>query len=56
MKSYQNEINELITNTKEGYWSPFVLLNCITEELGELTTEILHKENIKKKFKSQQII
>ena len=52
MEIFQKDINDLILSTKDGYWNPPILLSCISEEVGELISEILHKEGIKKKYKS----
>lgn len=42
MKQLQNEVNEYISQFKEGYFSPLAMLARMTEELGELAREVNH--------------
>lgn len=38
----QKEVNQYISQFKEGYFSPLAMLARMTEELGELAREINH--------------
>jgi NTP pyrophosphatase (non-canonical NTP hydrolase) len=42
MKELQKEVDEYISQFKEGYFSPLAMLARLTEELGELAREINH--------------
>ncbi|MEK5442079.1 MazG nucleotide pyrophosphohydrolase domain-containing protein [Fredinandcohnia sp. FSL W7-1320] len=42
MKQLQEEVDEYISQFKEGYFSPLALLARLTEELGELAREVNH--------------
>ncbi|MEC2077446.1 nucleotide pyrophosphohydrolase [Metabacillus fastidiosus] len=42
MKQLQQEVDEYISQFKEGYFSPLAMLARLTEELGELAREINH--------------
>src|SRR3990172_5900391 len=44
----QRSVDELIATFKDGNWTPSILMNCISEEVGELTSEVLHKEGVKR--------
>lgn len=43
----QKRVDNLISSYKTGYWDPSILMNCLSEEVGELTAEVLHKEGVK---------
>ncbi|HHY73190.1 MAG TPA: nucleotide pyrophosphohydrolase [Bacillus bacterium] len=42
MEEMQKEVNQYISQFKEGYFSPLAMLARMTEELGELAREINH--------------
>ncbi|MDZ5473239.1 nucleotide pyrophosphohydrolase [Bacillus sp. 31A1R] len=42
MKELQNEVDQYISQFKEGYFSPLAMLARMTEELGELAREVNH--------------
>ncbi len=42
MKQMQQEVDEYISQFKEGYFSPLTMLARMTEEVGELSREINH--------------
>ena len=42
MKELQKEVDEYISQFKEGYFSPLAMLARLTEELAELAREINH--------------
>ncbi|WP_102346753.1 nucleotide pyrophosphohydrolase [Bacillus sp. Marseille-P3661] len=42
MKDMQDEVDQYISQFKEGYFSPLAMLARMTEELGELAREINH--------------
>lgn len=42
MEQLQNEVNQYISQFKEGYFSPLAMLARMTEELGELAREVNH--------------
>ncbi len=42
MKEMQVEVDQYISQFKEGYFSPLAMLARMTEELGELAREINH--------------
>lgn len=42
MEDMQKEVDQYISQFKEGYFSPLAMLARLTEELGELAREINH--------------
>lgn len=42
MKEMQKEVDQYISQFKEGYFSPLAMLARLTEELGELAREVNH--------------
>lgn len=42
LKQMQVEVDEYISQFKEGYFSPLAMMARLTEELGELAREINH--------------
>ncbi|MCQ6273897.1 nucleotide pyrophosphohydrolase [Bacillus sp. V3B] len=42
LKELQKEVDEYISQYKEGYFSPLALTARMTEELGELAREVNH--------------
>ncbi|MGO4888092.1 nucleotide pyrophosphohydrolase [Anaerobacillus sp. MEB173] len=42
VKDIQNEVDQYISQFKEGYFSPLAMLARMTEELGELAREVNH--------------
>lgn len=42
MKEMQEQVDEYISQFKEGYFSPLALMARLTEEAGELAREINH--------------
>ncbi|WP_458415443.1 nucleotide pyrophosphohydrolase [Schinkia sp. CFF1] len=42
MEEMQKEVDQYISQFKEGYFSPLAMLARLTEELGELAREINH--------------
>jgi NTP pyrophosphatase (non-canonical NTP hydrolase) len=42
MHQLQSEVDEYISQFKEGYFSPLAMMARLTEELGELAREINH--------------
>ncbi|RYL88847.1 nucleotide pyrophosphohydrolase [Sporolactobacillus sp. THM7-4] len=49
VKSLQDEVDQYISQFKEGYFSPLALMARLTEELGELAREVNHYYGEKKK-------
>ncbi|RLQ95240.1 nucleotide pyrophosphohydrolase [Falsibacillus albus] len=50
----QIEVDEYISQFKEGYFSPLAMLARMTEELGELSREVNHFYGEKPKKKSEK--
>jgi NTP pyrophosphatase (non-canonical NTP hydrolase) len=53
MREIQNEVDNYISQFKEGYFSPLAMLARLTEELGELAREINHYYGEKPKKKTE---
>lgn len=53
LKQIQNEVDEYISQFKEGYFTPLAMLARMTEELGELAREINHHYGEKPKKESE---
>jgi NTP pyrophosphatase (non-canonical NTP hydrolase) len=49
LKEAQKQVDDWISQYKEGYWSPFEILARLIEEVGELGREINHAYGHKKK-------
>lgn len=54
MKQLQEEVDEYISQFKEGYFSPLALTARMTEELGELAREVNHYYGEKPKKSSEK--
>ncbi|HZG72999.1 MAG TPA: nucleotide pyrophosphohydrolase [Chondromyces sp.] len=50
----QKEVDDYISQFKEGYFSPLAMMARLTEELGELAREINHYYGEKPKKKSEK--
>ncbi|MDN3450894.1 nucleotide pyrophosphohydrolase [Planococcus sp. APC 3906] len=53
MKELQMDVDNYISQFKEGYFTPLELVARITEELGELSREVMHEHGPKKKKASE---
>ncbi len=53
LHTVQKEIDEYISQFKEGYFPPFEMLARMSEELGELAREVHHVYGMKKKKESE---
>ncbi|WP_163100978.1 nucleotide pyrophosphohydrolase [Peribacillus alkalitolerans] len=53
MQQLQAEVDEYISQFKEGYFSPLSMLARMTEEIGELAREINHHYGEKPKKESE---
>ncbi|WP_018133274.1 nucleotide pyrophosphohydrolase [Effusibacillus pohliae] len=49
LSAMQQEVDEYISQFKEGYFPPMSLIVRLTEELGELAREVSHRFGEKKK-------
>lgn len=49
LRAIQQEVDEYISQFKEGYFPPLVNLARLTEEVGELARELNHRYGPKKK-------
>lgn len=54
VKQLQLEVDEYISQFKEGYFSPLAMLARMTEELGELAREINHYYGEKPKKSTEE--
>lgn len=54
MRDLQLEVDEYISQFKEGYFSPLAMLARMTEELGELAREVNHQYGEKPKKSSEK--
>ncbi|EPR28183.1 ATP diphosphatase [Geobacillus sp. WSUCF1] len=54
MKQMQQEVDDYISQFKEGYFSPLAMLARLTEELGELAREVNHYYGEKPKKATEQ--
>lgn len=54
MNELQQEVDYYIGQFKEGYFSPMELMARLTEELGELSREVMHEYGPKKKKASEE--
>jgi NTP pyrophosphatase (non-canonical NTP hydrolase) len=54
MNEMQMEVDQYISQFKEGYFSPLVMIARLTEELGELAREINHYYGEKQKKSSEK--
>ncbi|ANU10680.1 pyrophosphatase [Planococcus antarcticus DSM 14505] len=53
MKQLQQDVDEYIGQFKEGYFQPMEMMARMTEELGELSREVMHEYGPKKKKSSE---
>lgn len=53
IKVMQQEVDQYISQFKEGYFSPLAMVARLTEELGELAREINHYYGEKPKKESE---
>ncbi len=53
LRQLQQEVDEYISQFKEGYFSPMAMLARITEEVGELAREVNHQFGEKPKKKDE---
>jgi NTP pyrophosphatase (non-canonical NTP hydrolase) len=54
MDQMQKEVDDYISQFKEGYFSPLAMIARLTEELGELSREINHYYGEKPKKKTEK--
>jgi NTP pyrophosphatase (non-canonical NTP hydrolase) len=54
MKQMQQEVDEYISQFKEGYFSPLAMLARLTEEVGELAREVNHYYGEKPKKQTEK--
>lgn len=54
MKQLQKEVDDYIGQFKEGYFTPMEMMARMTEELGELSREVMHEYGPKKKKSNEQ--
>ena len=53
MKQLQQDVDQYIGQYKEGYFQPMEMMARLTEELGELSREVMHEYGPKKKKGSE---
>lgn len=53
MKQLQEDVDTYIGQYKEGYFQPMELMARLTEEMGELSREVMHQYGPKKKKNSE---
>ncbi len=53
MKQLQEDVDVYIGQFKEGYFQPMELMARLTEEMGELSREVMHQYGPKKKKNSE---
>lgn len=54
MDQLQKEVDQYISQFKEGYFSPLAMVARLTEELGELAREVNHYHGEKPKKNSEE--
>lgn len=54
IRDLQTEVDEYISQFKEGYFSPLAMMARMTEELGELAREVNHQYGEKPKKSSEK--
>lgn len=54
LKNLQKEVDEYISQFKEGYFSPLAMTARLTEELGELAREVNHYYGEKPKKQTEE--
>lgn len=54
LKDIQTEVDQYISQYKEGYFSPLAMLARMTEELGELSREVNHYYGEKPKKSTEE--
>ena len=55
MKQLQLDVDQYIGQYKEGYFQPMEMMARMTEELGELSREVMHEYGPKKKKSSEAV-
>lgn len=55
LKDIQKQVDEWVSQYKDGYWSPHENLARLVEEVGELAREINHQYGPKKKKASENL-
>ena len=54
IEELQKEVDDYIGQFKEGYFTPMELMARLTEELGELSREVMHVYGPKKKKSTEE--
>ena len=54
MNQLQKEVDQYISQFKEGYFSPLAMVARLTEELGELAREVNHSHGEKPKKSTEE--
>lgn len=54
LEDLQKEVDEYISQYKEGYFSPLAMMARLTEELGELAREVNHHYGEKPKKNTEE--
>ncbi len=54
MNQLQKEVDQYISQFKEGYFSPLAMVARLTEELGELAREVNHHHGEKPKKRTEE--
>ncbi|MCP3763180.1 nucleotide pyrophosphohydrolase [Domibacillus sp. A3M-37] len=54
MRDMQKEVDDYISQFKEGYFSPLAMMARLTEEIGELAREVNHYYGEKPKKSSEE--
>ncbi|GAX89759.1 nucleotide pyrophosphohydrolase [Effusibacillus lacus] len=54
LSAMQQEVDDYISQFKEGYFPPMSLIVRLTEELGELAREVNHRFGEKKKKETEE--
>lgn len=54
LRAWQEEVDQYISQFKEGYFSPLAMLARLSEELGELAREVNHTYGEKPKKPTEQ--
>lgn len=55
MKEVQQEVDEYISQFKEGYFGPLAMMARLTEEMGELAREVNHTYGEKPKKDDEEV-
>jgi NTP pyrophosphatase (non-canonical NTP hydrolase) len=54
IKELQKYVDKFISQYKNGYWPPYIMLAALMEEVGELSREINHLRGMKPKKNSEE--